>query len=254
MNYQNNIDAYYAYAKENKKRRKKEERVTWIWLIVSIIILCIVWAYFSNLNPLNLLDTKDIGAKDNLSKVILVDKVDEKSEKEMNSEKILLEKVTQNIPKENSPMSAMKLDKGSDTKITDVNTTDTNTSVEESILMALTKTTDINTSLLKVDGNASVALVKGTDTNASLEDNASKVKMASLDQNKSVDLFHLYIVSKGESIYDIASKQYGDTEMYIKIVNANPDLINPNKIREGQELFLPIINESKSYSDILHFK
>jgi nucleoid-associated protein YgaU len=55
-------------------------------------------------------------------------------------------------------------------------------------------------------------------------------------------------------MYDIAKKQYGDTKMYVKIVNANLDLSNPHNIHEGQELLLPIVDESKSYSDILRFK
>ena len=55
-------------------------------------------------------------------------------------------------------------------------------------------------------------------------------------------------------MFDIAKKQYGDTGMYIKIVNANPDLSDPDNIYEGQEILLPIVNESKSYSEILNFK
>jgi len=267
MNYQNNIDAYYAYAKENHKRRKKEERLTWIWLIVSIIILFLVWFYFSNLN---LFGTKDMDTKNSVSKIATVKKVETKEEtrilkertpydlvntKESENKKIVVEKINQVLPKKSmSPVSPGTLVKGDDL----------NGSVEKNLLMVLEKKSDVNSlnDLSDEDKNASLKLVTDIEINSSVEreQNSSTLKVAkleensSVEQNISVDLYHIYVVSKGESIYDIASKEYGDTKMYIKIVNANPDITNPNNIREGQELFLPIVSESKSYSDILHFR
>jgi len=298
MNYQNNIDAYYAYAKENHKRRQKEERATWLWLIGSIIVLLGVWAYFSNLNLLNVLGSKDENSKSNLSKVVLADdtsrknsdevsktinvtKSDEVNNKDSASKNIEMNKKTEkrgehektpfdlaskkdiNMTKE-SKASLANVSKNSVPKSQEQvkmvavaivnNGNDANSSVKESIAMGLTKKADINSSL-KVEGNSSIALVENRDINSSLKESTSKLGVVTtVEQNGSIDLYHIYIVSKGESIYDIARKEYGDTQMYVKIVNANQDLENPNKIREGQELFLPIINESKSYSDILHFK
>lgn len=88
------------------------------------------------------------------------------------------------------------------------------------------------------------------------ENISAKEKVLSTELNEPVpsEMFHLYIVSKGENLHAIAEKQYGDRSMYIKIVNANLDLLDPNNIHAGQEILLPIVNEEKSYSDILRFK
>ena len=42
--------------------------------------------------------------------------------------------------------------------------------------------------------------------------------------------------------------------MYIEIIKANPDFDNPNNIKAGEELLLPIVDESKNYSQVLNFK
>ena len=294
MNYQNNIDAYYAYAKENHKRRKKEERVTWLWLIASIIMLFGVWAYYSNLNLLNVLGMDENSSKSNASEMSLVDDLNnenelgksikvssnnnlvnnEKSEKskderETSSDMALKENSktqplvfgnsTKEIAKDHMPIGLLKVAEKNNSK-------EKKSSIEENNLTIFQNSSDMNSSLMK-DNNTSLILTKGADINGSIDKNSSLLKVDSLEQNSStivedksleenvsVELFHVYIVSKGETIYDIARKEYGDTQMYIEIVNANQDLENPNKIHEGQELFLPIVNESKSYSDILHFR
>ena len=92
---------------------------------------------------------------------------------------------------------------------------------------------------------ATITTAKATDVNSS-----STV----LSELLPAEMFHLYVISKGETLYSIALKQYNDRTMYKKIIEANPDLENPNNIHVGQEILLPIINEAKSYSDILHFK
>jgi len=293
MNYQNNIDAYYAYAKENHKRRKKEQRSTWLWLIASILILLGVWAYFSNLNLLNILDSEGNSTKNSSSETLMVDdstiedtvkknikvsknddfprdiEINNKSEHSAASEEMPFALV----PKKDSDANKgnIQVTKTSNTRAEEnvtivseaiVKKNDSNSSGRENLDMTVNVASDINTSLktdanisLKSDANISLALLKSnSDINSSHEGNTSTSSTATLEQNISVELYHVYIVSKGETIYDIARKEYGDTQMYIEIVNANQDLENPNKIREGQELFLPIVNESKSYSDILHFK
>ena len=333
MNYQNNIDAYYAYAKENHKRRRKEKRAIWLWLIATIMVLFGVWAYLSNLNLPNLLTSEDNSSKDTPSETILADDSSRENARsksinvsknndfprdiKMNKEKEENEKRGKNpysfASKENSKSQSVALEKVTKENIKDANAmglvkkeiakndnsmglikkenikdanamglvkkeivknnnsiefqkdTEKNSTDDKKPSMLAKSSSDMNISLKK-DFNASFAQLKDTDTNSSIEKNTSLLKVATLEQNSSlkqenlvdenvsVELYHVYIVSKGETIYDIARKEYGDTQMYIEIVNANQDLENPNKIREGQELFLPIVNESKSYSEILHFK
>jgi len=289
MNYQNNIDAYYAYAKENHKRRRKEKRATWLWLIAAIMVLLGVWAYLSNLNLLNLLDAEGNSSKHSSSETIPVDNLSKEDEvnrnidisKNNDSSRVIEinNKNERNLANREMPAALIsKKDTNLDSdlnksniqrikssvnikeeKVTVVSEAivkndDSNSSLKMSPAMALNKRLDINNSL-KSDGNTSLSLLKTpADINSSSEKDNSILTRTTLEQNVSVELYHVYIVSKGETIYDIARKEYGDTQMYVEIVNANQDLENPNKIREGQELFLPIVNESKSYSDILHFK
>lgn len=280
MNYKNNMDTYYAYAKEDKKRRKREEKVTWIWFILSILILLIVWAY------LNILNTKSAESDLDSSKVVLVEKVDEKISTKESISAIKTKKLEKPIDEEKKfTASSLIVKKDMDSKnislekVAKVQGNEieaSRTILNENVLMASLKGTDINSSKVNIAASAQAQALKSELEVASLDQNKSEVKVTILDQNKSlqsevkvasldqnkselkeklpVDLYHIYIVAKGESIYDIARKQYGDTGMYIKIVNANLDLINPNNIHEGEELFLPIVDESKSYSDILNFK
>jgi len=311
MNYQNNIDAYYAYAKENHKRRKREERSTWLWLIGSILVLFGVWAYFSNLNLLNGFGNEAENSKNNLSKMVLDDDTSKKDEvsqnikvsqnnnvmrndtiskeieinkkrenrverektpfdlnskkdmhsnkdmninKDMNSNKSQLssKSVPQNIGQETVTIVPVAVVNGNDVNSTQTHTQNVAIGLRgnENIPMGLREKSEINGSS-RVEENT---LVQGRELNSSVEENIEPSKVVNLEENSSINLYHIYIVSKGENIYDIARKEYGDTQMYVEIVNANKDLENPNKIREGQELFLPIVNESKSYKDILHFK
>ena len=278
MNYQNNIDAYYAYAKENHKRRKrKEKKFRWLWLIVPLIVLLGVFTYFSNLNLQNLLGVKNESAKNSSSEIALADnstkddevnknikvrnnndfsrgietnkRVANTEEREKTPYDLFSKKNTkshpgafENITKDNVTKEILK----DDIKIKSPKEMEKNDSLEHSLIEDR-KSSDMNISL-KRDINTSLVLLKGKDVNSSLKEETV------VEKNVSVELYHVYIVSRGETIYDIARKEYGDTQMYIEIVNANQDLENPNKIREGQELFLPIVNESKSYSEILHFK
>jgi nucleoid-associated protein YgaU len=47
-------------------------------------------------------------------------------------------------------------------------------------------------------------------------------------------------VAKGESLWKIAERYYGDGSLYPKIFEANKDVLkDPNKIRVGQRLRIP---------------
>ena len=52
---------------------------------------------------------------------------------------------------------------------------------------------------------------------------------------------HKYIVQPGDSLSTIAKLMYGDANRYMRIFQANRDkLDDPNKIRVGQELNIPL--------------
>jgi len=51
----------------------------------------------------------------------------------------------------------------------------------------------------------------------------------------------IIIVEKGDSLSKIAKRAYGDYDSYVKIFEANPEIIkNPNEIYAGQRLRIPI--------------
>lgn len=49
----------------------------------------------------------------------------------------------------------------------------------------------------------------------------------------------VHIVQKGDSLWKIAEKVYGDGNAWKLIAKANPELKDPNKIVPGMELILP---------------
>ena len=52
-----------------------------------------------------------------------------------------------------------------------------------------------------------------------------------------------YTVKSGDTLWKIAEKMYGSGGKYMKIFEANTDLLeNPDKIRPGQELVIPDID------------
>ena len=116
------------------------------------------------------------------------------------------------------------------------------------VLTGTVATTAITTTKAAATNSVTSKVATGSDVNSSTT--SAKIGQKELPK----ELFHLYVVSKGETIYSIALKEYKDRGMCKKIIKANPDLMNPNNIHEGQELLLPIVDESKSYSHILHFK
>ena len=289
MNYQNNINAYYSYAEENNKITRKERKKILILFFVLLMLLLLGWTYFNYFtsdkfksisvpNEATSISTKsDIPIVDGVKNVkvdSIIKKTSEKNnillspmEKEI-SPATLVAKTTQQEPASLKETSKKNNSMDKNIKI-DVNpllptkqepdslkesSMDKNTQAEVNLLVPLKK--EINLSTLSVE--------EISETATSLKENTtSKESMKSTENTKKKEvivnkipeiLYHVYIVSAGETIYDIAKKQYGDTAMYIKIVEANLDLTTPDKIYEGQELFLPIVNEAKSYTEILNFK
>lgn len=54
-----------------------------------------------------------------------------------------------------------------------------------------------------------------------------------------------YTVQSGDTLWTIACSHYGDGESYLKIFEANKDLLeSPEHILPGQELVLPKLQES----------
>lgn len=48
-----------------------------------------------------------------------------------------------------------------------------------------------------------------------------------------------YTVQRGDTLTSIARAEYGEDSYWLKIREANPDLANPDQIKEGQVIFLP---------------
>ncbi|HRD81991.1 MAG: LysM peptidoglycan-binding domain-containing protein [Saprospiraceae bacterium] len=68
----------------------------------------------------------------------------------------------------------------------------------------------------------------------SFPDVAANIKVAV------TDYYHKHTVSKGETLSKIAKQYYDDASKYMKIFNANTDILkNPDLIQIGQELIIP---------------
>lgn len=48
-----------------------------------------------------------------------------------------------------------------------------------------------------------------------------------------------YTIVKGDNLWNIAKRFYGNGSEYMKIVNANPQIKNPNLIYPGQKITIP---------------
>lgn len=54
------------------------------------------------------------------------------------------------------------------------------------------------------------------------------------------DATQWYVVEKGDSLWKIAQRHYGDGSLYTKIFEANRDVLkNPDVIEVGQKLRIP---------------
>ncbi len=239
MNYQGNIDAYYSYAKENRQTSSDIRKKVYTWLLLLMFIGFLIWAYF---NIFNMGEIKNL--KGNTPQLEHTEKVESFSKEE--KKKVVIKNISE-VKKVVTPLLLSKPNeilKGS--SLSEVNDATSKISMAGENL----KLIDMNTSILKV--GAIIVGSKILEANTSV---ASKGILSDLNKTTApISLYHLYIVQKGETLYDIAKKQYNDTSMYIEIIKANPDFDNPNNIKAGEELLLPIVDESKNYSQVLNFK
>ena len=280
MNYTNNIDKYYIHAHYNhvKDKETNRSRILWLLLLIAILLLGLFFIYKSY----QFNDTTDVYENSTIDSPVIAQK--EVDAKELESKPIVassaidtaiekLELVENQKLTESSRESVLAVRKDSIDEVVlkkepleVVTATATNTTLlTKSQAGALSVTETLKEkSLLPLDGlKKEESTMMVTPTISEKEKSVTAVvadKANATDINISkkpplpMETFHLYVISKGETIYSIALKQYNDRAMYQKIIEANPDLENPNSIHEGQEILLPIVDEQKSYSDILHFK
>ena len=279
MNYQGNIDAFYSYANENRKVSLVTRKRIYSGVLLFLLLGFLIWAYFNifhwgeqnkavdankieqhkGLDALTFGKSSKIETLEKEQKMIAVkslenSKNNEKSintpikESEVKKDNNVKEKIATLV----TPMTATKINElnGSSmvmekvAQVVENNLSVANNMVDKNVIVTASEVIDANISVL----NKAVNIV---DTNGTTPSNSNS---ASNEPKVPMQLYHLYIVQKGETLYDIARKQYNDTSMYVEIINANPDFENPDNIKVGQEILLPIVEESKSYSQILNFK
>ena len=81
-----------------------------------------------------------------------------------------------------------------------------------------------------------VATSSSSSSKATTKKNEKKVSSSA----KSKDAKRTYTVKKGDSLWKIAKKYYGNGALYTKIYDANTDKVaNPNLIYVGQKLVIP---------------
>jgi len=278
MNYQGNIDAFYSYANENRKVSLVTRKRIYSGVLLFLLLGFLIWAYFNifhwgeqykavdankiehheGLDALTFGKSSKIETLEKEQKMIAVkslenSKNNEKSintpikEREVKKDNNVKEKIATLV----TPMTATKINElnGSSmvmekvAQVVENNLSVANNMVDKNVIVTASEVIDTNISTI----NKAVNI----DTNGTTTTNLNS---ASTEPKEPVQLYHLYIVQKGETLYDIARKQYNDTTMYVEIINANPDFENPNDIKVGQEILLPIVDEAKTYSQILNFK
>lgn len=91
--------------------------------------------------------------------------------------------------------------------------------------------------VIKTDFGSEIKVATSSSKkNTTTKKNEKKVSSSA----KSKDAKRTYTVKKGDSLYKIAKKFYGNGNKYTKIYNANKSQIsNPNLIRIGQKLIIP---------------
>jgi len=268
MNYTNNIDKYYIHSHYNSVKEKETNRnkVLWLFLLIGILLSGLFFLYKSY--QFNEMTTTYENSEVKKAKVTN-SSVTGMAESQVTATEKIVSKKEETVPM--IPSSAInsaieKLEIVESQKLTE--------SIRESVLLdskidekhnkiesAMKSSTALetikSTSLLATETSKEQATAT---TSAILEKEKSTTAVvahgtdANVSKSLPTELFHLYVISKGETLYSIALKEYNDRGMYQKIIKANPDLENPNNIHEGQEILLPIVNEAKAYSDILHFR
>jgi len=253
MNYQTNEKAYYAYARENRKTKKNRFKNGLIWFILGAILLGLVWTYLNYFTKSDLEINREVD-NSNIAKVESVREKDSstKLQKIESVAKVDVSNIKTDEKNLKSLPSALKANEANQSMIS--------SSLLSPKILATSMVSGELTSKIIVNSEKNLSTESSLFTARTEWLNSSQEVIDNNNTKKSVEealpteLFHLYIVSRGETIYDIARKQYGDTAMYTEIVNANVDLEDPNSIKAGQELLLPIREEMKGFSEILHFK
>ncbi len=91
-----------------------------------------------------------------------------------------------------------------------------------------------NDSLLKLSKNLDSII------NGEIDDNSQYTKAIKKEVKFRQNEMRVIIVQKGDTLSKIAKKAYGDSDAYLKIFAANPEVIkNPNQIFVGQRLRIP---------------
>ena len=280
MNYQSNMGVYYTYNQNKQKEAARKKRNLLITLLSMLLMLLLfAWASFTYFN--NPIENKNADSKSDTSEETNTNTKEEtlnvKSTPMQNIDKVQVPSTNDldaklSIPSQEMINSTTVLDKelGLIERTTALSSVDNefnktiksisntvahdlNSTKEKSLLRSsgtlTSSNTDLNTSLKSISERTKTAIQELNTTKE--ENNKEKVVV---EKKLPLVMYHLYIVSAGETISSIAKSQYDDPTMSIEIIQANPDLENPNNIKEGQEILLPIVDESKSYSDILHFK
>ena len=288
MNYQGNIDAFYSYANENRKVGLVTRKRVYSGVLLFLLLGFLVWAYFNIFHwgdEQKSVETNKVEQREGLdaltfgknSKIETLEKEQKmlaakELENSKNNEKSVNASLQEReIKKDNNikekiatlvmPMTVTKANElngssmamqttqasqqlmGTAIQLVENNLSVANKMVDKNVIVTASEVIDANISTLNKSVNIDTNGTTTADSNIVL--NEPKVPM---------QLYHLYIVQKGETLYDIARKQYNDTSMYVEIINANPDFENPDDIKVGQEILLPIVDESKTYSQILNFK
>ena len=283
MNYQNNMGVYYTYNQNKHKEAARKKRNTLISLLgLFLALLLFGWTYFNYFNGKSINNSllKSSDSKNDTSgekavssnksaEVNTITNVSGSKEASINdlniTTNILPKKLTElnaledkelNLSENSTAVSLASNELNSSmknlSKITKNMNQEVNSSQEKDLVTStVTLTSTIKELNSSIENTSIITKSITQEANITEEKNTTKVVV---EKKLPLTLYHLYIVSAGETITSIAQHQYNDESMALEIIQANPDLENPNNIKEGQELLLPIVNESKSYSSILHFK
>jgi nucleoid-associated protein YgaU len=81
--------------------------------------------------------------------------------------------------------------------------------------------------------------------NATFRGDELRLLQAAFDKIFSADLTHVHVVKAGETLPLIASRIYGDANLYLEIAKVN-SLTNFRNLRPGMQLLLPPINKQEN--------
>ena len=99
------------------------------------------------------------------------------------------------------------------------------------------KYTNDRLSQLSIELNSAIA----EDNSTSIDTSSNYTKAISKEISVRSNEMRIIIVHKGDTLSKIAKRAYDDYDSYIKIFEANPEIIqNPNEIYAGQRLRIPM--------------